>query len=147
MPMGMPTSFHHESMNVDKFVELMSDFWCEVNAGTRQIPTGMAEGICTMVNAMLDVRMAGNDVCAEAITAHELHGKYHDAVDKIRSVNSVSEKTRLVNEHFTGLTDAERKVLMYKVNMKPKATVARELGMSMDAYCEAKNNLMHKLKH
>jgi hypothetical protein len=143
----MPIGGTGHSMNVDEFVRLMSDFWREVNDGKREIPQGMAEGICTMVNAMLDVRLAGNDLCAAAITEHELHERYHKTIEKIRSVNGLAEKQRLVNEHFTNLTEGERKVLMYKVGLKPEQTVARELGMSEDAFCEDKKNLMHRLKH
>lgn len=134
-------------MSVDEFVSLMSDFWREVNDGERELPQGMAEGICTMVSAMMDVRLAGNDVCAEAISEHELHRHYHEALDKIRSVSGMNEKQRLIAEHFENLTEPERKVLMYKASMKPKAAVARELNMSVDAYCEAKKHLMHKVKH
>lgn len=143
----MPIGGTSHSMNVDEFVGLMSDFWREVNDGKREIPQGMAEGICTMVNAMLDVRLAGNDLCAAAISEHELHAKYHKTLDKIRSVSGISEKQKLVGEHFQNLTENERKVLMYKASMKPDATVARELNMSVDEYCEAKKNLMHKGKH
>lgn len=143
----MPIGGTSHNMTVDEFVDTMANFWKEVNEGKREIPQGMAEGICTMVNAMLDVRLAGNDLCAAAITEHELHEHYHKAIEKIRSVNGLAEKQRLVNEHFTNLTDAERKVLMYKVGLKPASAVARELGISEDAFCEAKKNLMHKYKH
>lgn len=144
-PLPLPEAGHE--MTVDKFVELMSDFWREVNENKREIPAGMAEGICTMVNAMLDVRLAGNDLCATAITEHQLHEKYHKTLDKIRSAGGLAEKQRLVHEHFANLTENERKILMYKANMRPKQVVARELGMSEEELCESKNNLMHKLKH
>lgn len=135
-----------DEMSVDEFVSLMSKFWREVNAGERELPQGMAEGICTMVSAMMDVRLAGNDVCAEAISEQELHRHYHETLDKIRSVSGMNEKQRLIAEHFENLTEPERKVLMYKASMKPKAAVARELNMSVDAYCEAKKHLMYKVK-
>ena len=147
MAFPMPIGGTSQSMKVDEFVELMSDFWREVNDGKREIPQGMAEGICTMVNTMLDVRLAGNDLCAAAITEHELHERYHKTIEKIRSVNGLAEKQRLVNEHFTNLTEGERKVLMYKVGLKPEQAVARELGMSEEAFCKDKKNLMYKHKH
>lgn len=128
-------------LTVDELSEVMGHFWAEVKNGSRKVPEAMADGLCEVVNALVEERMKHH---AEGGAEHELHSHYHETLEKLRGVSGTMEKQRLMNEHFANLTENEKKVLMYRANMKPMSQVARELGMSVEEYCAAKKNLPNK---
>lgn len=131
----------HAGLTVDELSGVMAQFWSEVKNGSRQVPEPMAHGLCEVVNAIVEERMKHH---AEGGAEHELHSHYHEMLEKLRGASGAMEKQRLMNEHFANLTENEKKVLMYRANMKPMSQVARELGMSVEEYCAAKKNLPNK---
>ena len=145
-PAYMP-GFYNQSYNtapgltVDELSEVMGRFWAEVKNGSRKVPEAMACGLCEVVNTIVEERMKHH---AEGGAEHELHSHYHETLEKLRGASGAMEKQRLMNEHFANLTENEKKVLMYRANMKPMSQVARELGMSVEEYCAAKKNLPNK---
>ena len=135
-------------LTVDELSEVMGHFWAEVKNGSRKVPEAMADGLCEVVNALVEARMKHHaEGGAEHGAEREMHHHYHEALEKLRGVSGSMEKQRLMNELFADLTENEKKVLMYRANMKPMSQVARELGMSVEEYCMAKKNLPHKRKH
>lgn len=128
-------------LTVDELSEVMGHFWAEVKNGSRKVPEAMADGLCEVVNALVEERMKHH---AEHGAEREMHHHYHEMLEKLRGVSGTMEKQRLMNEHFSNLTENEKKVLLYRANMKPMSQVARELGMSVEEYCAAKKNLPNK---
>ena len=130
-------------MTVQMLSDLMGRFWHEVKHEHREVPAAMAEGLCDVINSMIDARLEHWAGMPDE-DAEKKNEKYYHALEAMRSVSGLAEKQRIMNEHFTNLTENEKKVLMHKANQKPKALLAKELGMTKDEYCEARRSMMTK---